>query len=110
MMGAIVAGTAVNSGTAAFGGTTAAGSTLTALVASNSSAFSITTSSTGWSMRTQGGVSFGWISLWEKVNCAAGESAPVFTHGGSDLWTRLFELQGAATTSPADQQNASSSA
>lgn len=68
------------------------------------------TSSPGWAQATPGGGgAFEWVSVWYKPDCAAGETAPVFTDtgGGSGPLSMLGEFSGGALTSPLDSYGTS---
>jgi hypothetical protein len=93
------------SGSPAFGAATTAGDLLVAFVVSSGStaAATITTAASGWALAAAGGSAFIWSSVWYKPNCAAGETAPVFTDpNGSIQFSQLAEYAGAAAVSPVD--------
>jgi hypothetical protein len=85
----------------AFGAATTAGNFLVAYLGSNGT---ITTSASGWTI-VPGSVTGRAIAY--KPDCGAGETAPVFSTSGSDIWAFLEEWSGVATTSPLAQHNGS---
>jgi hypothetical protein len=97
----------------AFGQPTTAGDLLVAwLISSDSSATDpFSTISPGWSAAFAAGSSSQWTSVWYKPDCAAGETAPVFTsaNGGPSLISMLGEFSGAALSSPVDSSGTSAS-
>jgi hypothetical protein len=95
------AGTVVESGTPAFGQATVATHLLAAFINSNGT---VTVTGAGWTAAAlQGGV-----SIYYKPNCSAGETAPTFTTGGSEIIAQLLEFSGGLTSSPADQSGTAS--
>ena len=98
----VAEGAWVDNGSPAFGATTREGNLLQAWVNSDSgsSTFDITTDASGWECAASNGAPYYWTSIWYKPDCAAGETAPVFTSGAA-CWSRLAEFSGAAD-SPLD--------
>jgi hypothetical protein len=99
-------GTVAASYSPAFGQSTTAGDLLLAwtTTTSNESEFSTTTTAPGWSLVASAGGSFNWVGLWCKPDCAAGETAPVFSDPDpNSLFSMLAEFSGAAVSSPVDQ-------
>ena len=98
-----------------FGQSTTAGDLLVAWLASNSGSATnpFTTSSGGWTIipgdpGTYGG--YAWTAVAYKANCAAGETAPVFSDGvtGTAIYSQLGEFSGAATSNVLDQSGTGS--
>ncbi len=90
-------GAAAFSFSPSFGKTTTAGNLLLAWVYSNSSSASFTTtcSDPSWTPAGHAGTSFGWKSLWYKLDCGHGETAPVFNDiAASSPMSQLLEFSG----------------
>lgn len=89
----------------AFGAPTTVKSLLMAWVSTNDSSATdpIATAAPGWTLAVVSGGSFRWCSVWYKPNCAAGETAPVFTSPSASAFRSLLaEFSGGALSSPVD--------
>jgi hypothetical protein len=95
-----------------FGQATTAHNFLVAWLASNDSGATdpFSTTSSGWNRAATGGTSFQWDSIWYKADCAASETAPVFSDAGgaSVEISMLGEFSGVTTSSPLDSSGSSS--
>ena len=99
-------GSIAASGSPSFGAATQAHHLLVAFVASNGSTGSFTgaTAASGWVLASSGGAAYTWASVWYKPDCAAGETAPVFTDTeGTVEYSQLAEYSRVALSSPVDQ-------
>lgn len=107
--GAIVTGT--TSVAPSFGQATTAGNLLVAQVTAAGTSSTTTVSGTGWVIPPKfTSVGFSGPTIAYKPNCGAGESPPTFSaSGATHMAAVLSEWSGADTTSPLDQDGATTS-
>lgn len=92
------------SATPPFGQATTAGNLLVGICAGQATALFTVTGPTGWveAVDLNSAANNMRASLWYKLNCGAGETAPTF-NGSGNVRCNVAEFSGADTVSPLDQ-------